>query len=267
MDEALLPLWGFLALAAVMLGLWGRQRRTRNAGIVDVAWTFGLGGFALLYAIGAEGWVGRRILVALLAGAWSLRLGMHLAKRVASEPEDGRYAKLRAELGERIDGWLFWFFLVQALLAALLSLAFFVPSIAGGPEAIGWRAQDVVAVLLWCVSVVGEHRADEQLRAWRSDEANKGRTCRAGLWRYSRHPNYFFEWIHWLVYPVLAIGLPFGPAVWLVPLVMLFLILKVTGIPPTEERALASRGEDYRRYQETTNAFFPGPPRVAGDSV
>ena len=267
MSSVFLPVLGFLGLSAVMVALWQRQRRTKNAGVVDLAWTFGIGALAVFYAVAGDGWVWRRVLVALLAGLWSLRLGLHLAQRVGSEPEDGRYATLRESLGTRIDTWLFWFFLAQSLLAVLLSLAFFALCIADGPQALGWRPQDALAIALWCTSIYGEHRADAELRDWRSDPANRGRTCRAGLWRYSRHPNYFFEWIHWLVYPVMGIGLPYGWALWLAPLVMLFLILKVTGIPPTEERALESRGEDYRRYQQTTNAFFPGPPRVAGDSV
>ena len=98
-------------------------------------------------------------------------------------------------------------------------------------------------------------------RQWRAAPAHRGRTCRAGLWRYSRHPNYFFEWIHWLVYPVIGIGLPYGGALWLAPALMLFLVLRVTGIPPTEEQALRSRGADYRDYQETTSAFVPWPPK------
>jgi steroid 5-alpha reductase family enzyme len=184
-------------------------------------------------------------------------LSVHLARRVAGDPEDGRYAALREKLDRRADGWFFWFFQAQAALAVLLSMAFLVPS---SSTLAGWRVWDLLAVLLWLSSITGEAVADRQLRRWRADPANKGRTCRAGLWRTSRHPNYFFEWIHWLVYPVLSIGLAYGAALWLVPALMLFLVLRVTGIPPTEEQSLRSRGADYRDYQRTTNAFFPGPP-------
>ena len=112
---------------------------------------------------------------------------------------------------------------------------------------------------------VGESVADRQLSAWRADPANRGRTCRAGLWGYSRHPNYFFEWIHWLAYPTLAVGLPYGWVAWFAPALMLYLVLKVTGIPPTEAQSLRSRGDDYRAYQRTVNAFFPGPRRRAAE--
>lgn len=254
------PLLGTLVTSVAMLAAWMLQRRTRNAGIVDVLWTASLGALAITYAVVEDGWWPRRLLVAGIAGLWSLRLTWHLARRVSSEPEDGRYAELRESLGAAFDRWMFWFFQAQALLAGLLSLAFRVPMLADRP---GWRVFDLLAVGIFVVSLAGESLADRQLAAWRADPRNRGVTCRAGLWRYSRHPNYFFEWLHWLVYPVLAIGLPYGLGLWFAPALMLFLVLRVTGIPPTERQSLRSRGEDYRAYQRTTNAFFPGPPRAA----
>ncbi len=122
------------------------------------------------------------------------------------------------------------------------------------------RVWDLAGFAIVLASIAGESVADRQLRRFRHDPANRGRTCREGLWRYSRHPNYFFEWLHWWSYAILAIG---GPLSWLAalaPLVMLVFILFVTGIPPTEARAVASRGEDYREYQRTTSAFVPWPP-------
>lgn len=259
-----LALWGALPVAVVMVAGWARQRRTRNAGIVDVLWAASLGGLAVLYAVQASGWLPRRILVAALAGSWAVRLTLHLASRVRREPEDGRYAALRSRFGPRIDGVLLLGFLVQAALAVVLSLAFLVPSAAVSE---GFGTLEFVAVAIWIVALSGEALADRQLRAWRAHPDNAGRTCRAGLWRWSRHPNYFFEWLHWLAYPVLSIGLPFGWAVWIAPALMLFLVLKVTGIPPAEQQSLRSRGEDYRAYQQTTNAFFPGPSRARSKGV
>ena len=238
---------------------WWRQRSTRNAGVVDLLWGAGIGLLAVFYAWTGAGWGPRRLLVGALAGFWSLRLTLHLAQRVFSEAEDGRYARLREELGERFDGWMFWFFQAQAVLAVGLSLVFFALCNA---QLEGWRVADFLGVSLWVLSIAGEALADHQLRAFRSDPAHRGRTCRSGLWRYSRHPNYFFEWIHWLSYPVLGWGLAWGGALWIAPGVMLFLVVKVTGIPPTEEQSVRSRGDDYREYQRTTNAFFPGPTRA-----
>ncbi len=256
----ILPLIGLAVLSLGMLVGWLVQRRRRNAGIVDLLWTVGLGGLAIGYAVFASGWAPRRILIGCLAGIWAARLALHLGKRIASEKEDGRYAAMRVKLGARFDGAMFAFFQAQALLAVLLSFAYLVPSAADEP---GFGIRDVAAVVVWMVALVGEGVADRQLAAWRANPANKGRTCRAGLWKYSRHPNYFFEWMHWLAYPIAAIGLPLGWIGWFAPLLMLVLVVKVTGIPPTEEQAVRSRGDDYREYQRTTNAFFPGTSRAS----
>lgn len=253
------PLLGWLAVASLMLCAWIWQRRSGNAGWVDVLWSATIGLLAIGYALVGEGWGPRRVLVALLLGGWSLRLTWHLARRVASEPEDGRYRRIREQQGSNINRFHFWFFQIQGLLAVGLSLVV-LPLVSA--EESGWALRDFVAVLLWITSIIGENLADRQLSAFRNDENNRGRTCRSGLWRYSRHPNYFFEWIHWLVYPTLGIGLAYGSLLWIGPALMLFLVLKVTGIPPTEEQSVASRGEDYRAYQRETNAFFPGPTRA-----
>jgi steroid 5-alpha reductase family enzyme len=236
--------------------VWGLARRSRNAGLVDFVWAACLGLLALSYAVFTTGWLPRRVLVATLAGLWSARLALHLYKRVFGEAEDGRYAILRERWAGNFEPWIFWFFQAQAVLCVLLSLAFLL--LCNAAES-GWRIQDALGLVLWAVSIVGESLADRQLRVWRADPANRGRTCRTGLWAFSRHPNYFFEWLHWLVYPVLGMGLAWGWTLWLIPGLMLLLILKVTGIPPTEEQSLRSRGDDYRAYQRSTNAFFPGP--------
>ena len=125
-----LPHLGLLVLSPIMAIAWAVQRRTRNAGVVDVLWCLGLAGLGGFYGLAAEGWAPRRLLVGGLAFTWYVRLGMHLAHRVSSEEEDGRYKGLREELGTRFDTWIFWFFQAQAFLAVLLSLAFLVP--AGG---------------------------------------------------------------------------------------------------------------------------------------
>lgn len=254
-----MPTAGLIALCSVMAVAWKRQTRTCNAGIVDVIWSASFGLLAVTYAVGSEGWLPRRVLVGTLALLWSLRLTRHLAKRVLGEPEDGRYGELRSELGPKFNTWIFWFFQAQALLAVLLSLVFLV--LMDAAES-GWRIWDWVGVAIWVTSIAGEALADRQLRDWRENPENSGKTCRRGLWAYSRHPNYFFEWVHWLTYPVLGIGLPYGWSLWLAPLVMLFLVVKVTGIPPTEAQSIRSRGDDYRAYQRTTNAFFPGPTKA-----
>jgi steroid 5-alpha reductase family enzyme len=122
-------------------------------------------------------------------------------------------------------------------------------------------AWTVAAIAIWLVSVAGESIADRQLAAWVSNPANKGRTCRRGLWAWSRHPNYFFEAQHWFAYAFLAVGAPMAWLAFTGPLLMFGFLYRVTGIPYTEAQSLRSRGDDYRAYQREVSAFLPWPPR------
>jgi steroid 5-alpha reductase family enzyme len=245
---------GYVIVAAGMGLLWLLQRRIGDAGVVDVGWSLSLGLLAGILAVGGEGDASRRALLAVLAGAWSLRLGTHLLiDRVLARGEDGRYQMLRESWGARQQPYMFLFFQAQALIAVLFAVPFLV--VAGNPRSLG--PLDVVAVALWLVAVGGEAVADRQLARFKADPANKGRTCRVGLWSVSRHPNYFFEWLHWFAYVVLAVGAPHAWLSLLGPVAMLLFLLRVTGIPYTERRALLSRGEDYARYQREVSPFIP----------
>ncbi len=252
-------LLGWLAMALAMLALWEVQRRRGDASVVDAAWTAGLGLLAVAYAVALPGDPGRRLLIAALAGLWSARLAVHLVRdRVVGKPEDPRYREMRRQWGARAQVEFFWYFQAQALAAALFSVPFLLAMRDPRPFP---GAADAVAVLVWLVAVGGEWLADAQLARFRADPANRGRTCRAGLWGWSRHPNYFFEWLHWWAYVPLALGVPWG---WLAlggPAAMLYLLFRVTGIPKNEARALETRGDDYRDYQRRTSVFIPWPPR------
>lgn len=247
-----------LSLAALAQGVaWARQQRTRNAGIVDVVWSFSLGAAAMLIAATGDGALLPRVLVGVLGGAWGLRLGVHLLRRVHGEPEDGRYAALRERWGDAPLKWLA-LFQFQALLVALFALPF-VAVAANGVAAM--NAWFVAGIAVWLGSVAGEAVADRQLARFRADPANRGTTCRAGLWRYSRHPNYFFEWLHWFAYVLLAVGSPVAWLAWAGPIVMFVFLRWVSGIPWTEQQALRTRGEDYARYQRSTPMLFPWFPK------
>jgi steroid 5-alpha reductase family enzyme len=124
-----------------------------------------------------------------------------------------------------------------------------------------WQWLDLLGIALWSAGILGVAVSDWQLARFRTRPENRGKTCRWGLWRYSRHPNYFFEWLHWCSYVPLVIGTPAGWLAILVPLLLLYFLFFVTGIPPTEAQALASRGEEYRSYQRTTSAFVPWFPK------
>lgn len=253
-----------LAVASVAVsGVWLLYRRTGNAAGIDAAWAGLIGIGALIHAIAAQAASISAWGLPLLMAAWAARLGLHLLHRVRSEPEDGRYATLRAEWAvehgtENVHRRMFWFYQAQALLAALLALpaglASRDPSPAFGPWA-------VVAPVLGAISLAGAHVSDRQLSAFRRDPRNKGATCRAGLWHYSRHPNYFFEILLWVSFASWALPAPGGAWAFLAPAAIAFFLLKVTGIPLTEAQALRSRGDDYRRYIATTSPLVPWFPR------
>ncbi|KRG43285.1 hypothetical protein ARC20_00860 [Stenotrophomonas panacihumi] len=248
--------WVALAMLGVMLAGWAWQRRHQNIGIVDALWALGVGGSAVAIAAAGDGAPAVRVALAVFGGLWGLRLGWHLWQRVRGEAEDGRYAHLRAHWHGH-QGWILGFFIGQALLVVLFALPFVAA--AGQPEASAWRI--ALAAVVWGVSVGGEAIADRQLARFRADPSNKGQVCRVGLWRYSRHPNYFFEWLHWFTYVVLAAGAPLGWLAWSGPVVMYVFLRWLSGVPYTEQQALRTRGQAYRDYQRTTSMIFPWPPR------
>lgn len=256
--------WGLLGIQTVicmlLVGLlWVHATRKRDASSIDVAWSALLGMLAVWDALAADGDAVRRAMVGLLGGLWGFRLALHLLvdRVLKAREEDGRYQELRRRWGRHAARNFFIFFQAQGILAAALSIPFLLA--ASAPAHASWI--EYAAAVLWIIAFSGETLADRQLAVWKRDPANKGRTCRAGLWRYSRHPNYFCEWLMWCAYALLALAAPWGWTAVFAPALMLYLILFVTGIPPTEERALRSRGDDYRRYQATTSAFFPWFPK------
>lgn len=254
-------LWWLLAclwlFAFVLMSMgWWWQRVHTNAGMVDVLWAAGLGAGAVLFALCGDGAPAVRWMLALSGGLWSLRLAAHLWQRVRGESEDGRYQNLRAHWHG--SQWKFFlFFQFQALLIVLFSLPFF--AVARNPNvAAPWL---LAAAIIWLLSVGGEALADRQLAHFRADQRHQGQTCRAGLWRYSRHPNYFFEWLHWFAYVCLAQGSPIAWLAWSGPLLMYVFLRWISGIPYTETQALRTRGDDYRAYQRSTSMLFPWFPK------
>jgi steroid 5-alpha reductase family enzyme len=255
---------GALLTLAVMGFLWhrhlGRKGAPPNAAWVDVGWAGTLGMLAALYAALGSAPVPRRLLLAGLAGIWSFRLTRHLYRdRVAGgREEDRRYEGLRADWGERAPLYFLFFFLGQGLLNVLLSLPFLLAANNLRPALSAWEA---AAAALWLLAVSGESLADRQLTAFKADPANHGLVCKAGMWRFSRHPNYFFEWLTWCAFALLSLAAPWGWIGLISPAIILFLLLKVSGIPPAERQSLKSRGEAYRQYQRETSAFIPWFPK------
>ncbi len=260
MSALLIILSALAGLCLVFAGVYWLARRIDNYGIVDIAWSYAFAALALYYAFFAPGWPERKALITTMAVLWSLRLGTHLYRRVMGHHpvEDGRYVQLRRDWAGNFATKMFGFFQLQAVSVVLLGVAFFIVCLNPSPRL---HPFETAGAILWLLALAGESAADRQLAAFKRDAANKGRVCDAGLWRYSRHPNYFFEWLIWVAYFVFALASPFGWVAAIGPASILYLLLRVTGIPLTEEQSLRSKGDAYRRYQHTTSAFVPWFPK------
>ena len=258
-DALRLAALAWVAGAVLMLALWTWYRRRRNAGIVDVGWSLSLPLMATLYASLGSGDVWRRWLIAGMFCVWGGRLAAYLLRdRVVGREEDRRYADLRARRSPAVALDFFLFFQAQALVAVVLSLPALLAAVNGAPR---MAPLEIAAVALWAAALSGEALADRQLETFKARPSSRGRTCREGLWRYSRHPNYFFEWLVWVAYALFAMASPWGVLALMCPALMLYLLFRVTGIPATEAQALRSKGDDYRQYQATTSIFVPWFPR------
>jgi steroid 5-alpha reductase family enzyme len=256
-----------LSLSVLMAGAWMVQQRTGNSGWVDTIWTFAVGlvgASSALWPVADAAPNGRQSLVAALVMIWSVRLGLHIAVRTAAITDDPRYAAFASEWGVDSPRRMFVFLQNQGLGSIPLVFAIFVA--ARFPKG-SLRIEDYLGALILLIGIAGEALADAQLKKFRTDPANQGRVCDVGLWRWSRHPNYFFEWFGWLAYPVIAIPISdplfylWGWASLLAPVFMYWILVHVTGIPPLEQQMLRSRGERYRDYQSRTSMFFPLPPQ------
>jgi len=246
--------WAFGAM--LMLIVWAISFRIHNWGLVDVAWSIGFLPIVIFFALFNHGWAERRWLIAGMVSLWSIRLGSHVYFRVMGHhpKEDVRYAQLRIDWAPNLNTKMFWFFQLQAALLPFLSVPFLIACLNEQPaiHVIEW-----IGLGLWLVALIGEAVADSQLKHFRADSKNHGEVCQVGLWRYSRHPNYFFEWLMWLAFYAFALGSPLGCTAIYCPALMLYFLLRVTGIPMTEAQSVKSKGAKYIAYQKTTSAFVP----------
>jgi len=245
--------WGFVF--AMMCLLWLIYRVTNKPMIVDAGWGIGLALIGMLYAWSGEGDAMRRLVLGAMTGLWGLRLGLYLLfTRVLGSHHDARYDMLEKGWGKNIPFRYFMFYQYQAVTIVIMTVPFILIAAHPSPS-LHWL--ELAGIGVWFVSVVGQAVSDAQLHAFKSDPANKGEVCRRGLWNYSRHPNYFFEWLIWVSYFLMASVTPWGWLTLYAPAGMLYVLLRITGIPLTEENAIRSKGERYREYQRTTSAFVP----------
>ena len=255
----------FGAMLAVMLAAWAFGLVTRNGGWTDVFWTWGTGivlAGAALYPLGDAGPGPRQWLVAAFMLVWGVRLGLYLTPRVAGHPEDIRYAAFRDGDPKTYPWRMLFVTLPQAPATALLAIS--VVLAARRPEA-DLDLRDAIGAAIFLIAIVGETLSDNQMKRFRSDPANKGKVMDQGLWAWSRHPNYFFQWLGWMVYPAMVLD-PAQPLSWLsltAPVVMYGLLRYVSGVPLLEATMLKSRGDLFRDYQRRVSVFFPVPPKRA----
>jgi steroid 5-alpha reductase family enzyme len=248
-----------LGLSLAMTGAWAVQRRTGSSGWIDTIWSLAVGLGGIGAGVFAAGPFERRVAVVILIAAWSLRLGSHIGSRTRGGGEDPRYAKFIEEWGKSAAWRLFVFLQIQAVAAFVLVLAVYL---AAENTAVFPREADYAAILIALAALGGEAVSDLQLSKFRKTPEAKTEVCETGLWRYSRHPNYFFEWLFWCAWPLMAIS--YDAWSWLsllAPALMYWLLVHVSGIPPLEEHMLRSRGDKFRALQKRVNAFFPGPRR------
>ncbi|RTL52192.1 MAG: DUF1295 domain-containing protein [Bradyrhizobiaceae bacterium] len=256
----------FLSLTVFMTLAWAVERRTGNSGWANTIWTYAVGltgAWSAMFPADGVTFTHRQWLVAILVALWSLRLGGHIAERSAETVKDPWYAALAAQWGKDTPRLMFKRLQQQGVVSVPLVYAVFIAAHNPAP---GLRAQDYIGALILLVAIIGETVADGQLKAFLRDPANKDKVCDRGLWKYSRHPNYFFEWVGWFAYPVIAIssGYWWGWLTLLAPLIMYVVLIHVSGVPPHEKRMLQSIGDAFSAYQARTSRFFPLPPSAKG---
>ena len=251
---------GLIIMVILMLVLWLVHIPMKNAGIVDIGWGGGLVLLAVLYYFLGSGYEPRKILITLMVIVWGSRLTLHLFYRtINDDKEDGRYVQIRKDWKKNILLKFFFFFQFQGILNIILAVPFLLIALNPFQDFV---FTDWTGFAVWFIGVAGELISDEQLRSFKNDANNKGRVCNTGLWKYSRHPNYFFEFLIWVGYAVTALSSPYGYLAFISPAIILYLLLRVTGIPATEAQAIRSKGDAYRNYQKQTSKFLPMKPRI-----
>lgn len=250
-----------VAVAVLMLIVWVISVAVRDASIVDIAWGPGFVLVAWVAFVVGDGSSARRLVLAILVTVWGTRLGLYLARRNLGKGEDYRYQAMRRRHGARFPlvslGTVFG---TQGALMWAVSLP--VQAAAADPTPASLGALDLAGIGVWCVGLFFEAVGDAQLARFKADPASVAAVMDRGLWRYTRHPNYFGDFLVW--WGIYLIALATGSAWWTIigPLVMSTLLIRVSGVALLE-KGLAKRRPGYAAYVERTSAFFPMPPKRA----
>lgn len=257
------PAWPAVTAAAALgpvAALWLVATFLRNVSIIDAYWGPGFAIVAWVAAsLSASPPPGRTLLLLAVVTVWGARLGVYLAWRLWGEDEDYRYAAMRSAHGDSFAlRSLVTVFLLQGALIWLISLPIQAAILVPGETTLGWL--DLTGATVWAVGVYFESVGDWQLARFKADPANRGKVLDTGLWRYTRHPNYFGDFLVWWGLFLISCSTPFGPWTVLSPLAMSVLLLRVSGVSLLE-KTITERRPRYAEYIERTSAFFPRPPR------
>jgi steroid 5-alpha reductase family enzyme len=250
--------WNLTAVMAMMICGWLISVALRNVTIVDSLWGMGFVLIAWLTFFLSDGLWTRKLLIAGLVTLWGLRLSAYLTWRNWGKGEDPRYGLWREKSGDRF-WWvsLFKVFILQALFLWVISLVLQVGQLATMPDSLTWL--DIAGFIVWAIGFVFESLGDWQLARFKSDPANKGRVMDRGLWAYSRHPNYFGEFLTWWGFYLITLATPNSWWTIVSPIVITAVLLKMTGIPLTEQELVKKR-PGYSDYIRRTSAFVPWLP-------
>lgn len=246
-----------IGLACLML-FWGIYYLTKNPAVADLGWALGMASASTYYyyATSLASPVADFMLTLILI--WAARLFLLICYRLIRDKTDGRYEAMTANWESDQEKQYLKFFLAQGAAVGVLTL----PVLFAVCNRVGvWLPLDWFAAIIALVGLVGEGVSDFQLQSFVRQKENKGKVCDVGLWRFSRHPNYFFEWVFWVGLFLFALSAPMGIISIASPIGLLVTLLFITGIPPAEEQALRSRGDAYTEYQKTTSRFIPWPPK------
>jgi steroid 5-alpha reductase family enzyme len=258
MLDTALTILGMLGVSlAIVMGLmfllWIVYLIKKNVNVVDIGWGVSFILTVLVYFALGDGYFWRRLLILILVSIWSLRLVTYLMERFSFQKEP-RYQQILQSTARHINLKVLALFLLQGFLVVVLSLPFALMSQNVLPF---FTAPEVFGLLLWMGGVLGETVADDQLYRFKQNPNHENQVYEGGLWRYCRHPNYFFEWVIWIAYFIIALSSPLGWLAVISPILMLYLLLKVSGVPLAEAEALQTKGDAYKNYQKRTSVFFP----------
>lgn len=245
-------------IGAIMFLTWLLSVMLKNASIVDIVWGLGFVAVAWTsFAVG-DGDDTRRFILALLATIWGLRLATHLAVRNIGHGEDYRYRAMRKHWGVKFPIIsLVTVFLLQGVLMWTVSLSLQLGQVEASP---GFGPIGTMGVLVWIVGLAFEATGDQQLRKFKSNPANQGKVLNTGLWRLSRHPNYFGDAVVWWGIAIVAAEAGVGAFGLIGAAIMTFLLVRVSGVALLE-KSLKKRKPEYEEYIRQTSAFFPHPPK------